>query len=277
MTYETIQVEGLSPALGAEVSGVDLARLDDRSFKEIRHAWLEHQVLFFRGQKLSRAEQKAFGQRFGELHIHPAAPTDRDHPEVLCVRTDADSKQIAGYHWHTDVSCDLEPPSASILRMEIVPPTGGDTLFASMYAAFDALSDSMQRFLTPLRAVHSGERVYTERYGLTAKPRGDEGSYPVTSHPVVRTHPETGRRALYVNDGFTTHIENLKPAESRAQLDFLYQHAARPDFQYRFHWEPDSIAVWDNRCVQHLAVWDYYPEVRQGYRVTVKGDRPLPA
>ncbi len=231
-------------------------------------------MLFFREQRLSLEQHKAFGRRFGELHVHPAAPATALHPEVVTIHTDESSRQIAGYHWHTDVSCDAEPPSASILRLETVPVTGGDTIFASMYAAYEALSDAMQRFVSGLTAVHSGIRVYRDRYGMTENPR-DGAGYPVSEHPVVRTHPATGRQALYVNDGFTTHIKDMNPDESRALLDFLYEHARKPQFQYRFHWEPDSVAVWDNRCVQHLAVWDYFPQVRHGYRVTVQGDRPF--
>ena len=159
----------------------------------------------------------------------------------------------------------------SMLRIVQVPASGGDTLFASMYAAYEGLSDRMQRLLTGLTAVHEGEQYYRGRYG-----GGNlrDGGYPSAEHPVVRTHPQTGRRALYVNEGFTTRIKELPPGESDALLAFLFRHCARPDFHCRFQWRPHSIAFWDNRCAQHLAIWDYYPQTRHGYRVTIKGDVP---
>lgn len=275
MSEAAPRVEPLNPVIGAVVAGVDLSEpLPDATVKEIHAAWLRHQVLFFRDQELSLEQHKAFGRLWGELHVHPAAPAPEGHPEILVVHADERSRTVAGYGWHSDVSCDAEPPSASILRLEQVPPDGGgDTCFSSMYAAYEGLSDRWQRFLADLTAIHGSEHVYRGRYGITGSLR--DGEYPQAEHPVVRTHPETGRKALYVNSGFTTRIRGMKPAESRATLEFLFEHVKSPEFQCRFRWKPNSVAFWDNRCVQHLAIWDYFPHVRHGYRVTIKGDRPV--
>ena len=267
-----LQLTPLTPAIGAEVAGVDLTQpLDDVTIAALRAAWLRHLVLFFRDQELTFEQHKALGRRFGPLHIHPAAPKDAEHPEILVVHGDDKVEFVAGSLWHSDVSCDVEPPMASMLRVVQVPSSGGDTLFASMYAAYEGLSDRMQRLLAGLTGVHEGEQYYRGRYGAGSL---RDGAYPAAEHPVVRTHPETGRQGLYVNEGFTTRIKELPLAESDALLAFLFRHCARPDFQCRFAWRPHSIAFWDNRCTQHLAIWDYYPETRHGYRVTIQGDAP---
>jgi taurine dioxygenase len=190
------------------------------------------------------------------------------------VHADANSKRVAGEEWHSDVSCDVEPPMGSILHLHTVPPSGGDTLFASMYAAYETLSERMKRFLEGLTALHSGERYYRR---MNAKLGTDDAgrTFPRANHPVVRTHPLSRRKALFVNRGFTYRINELPEEESEAVLNFLYQHAERPDFQMRFRWDLNSVAFWDNRCVQHLAIWDYFPNVRSGNRVTIKGDAPV--
>jgi taurine dioxygenase len=273
MTYASIQVEKVTPLAGAEIRGVDLARpLDERTFKEVHAALIDNGVIFFRDQHLTPEQQKAFGRLFGELHLHPAAPREvPEHPEILVIHADENSKHVAGENWHSDVSCDLEPPMGSILYMHELPPVGGDTLFASMYAAYDALSEPMKRFLEPLTAMHEGEHVYRGRYGVN-----DTGKvFPKAEHPVVRTHPVSGRKALYVNGGFTTRIVQLKRAESDAVLQFLYRHVETPEFHCRFRWQVNSVAFWDNRCMQHHAMWDYYPQRRHGHRVTIKGDKPF--
>jgi taurine dioxygenase len=273
MTYASIQVEKVTPLAGAEIRGVDLSKpLDERTFKEIHAALIDNGVIFFRDQHLTPEQQKAFGRLFGELHLHPAAPREvPEHPEILVIHADENSKHVAGENWHSDVSCDLEPPMGSILYMHELPPVGGDTLFASMYAAYDALSEPMKRFLEPLTAMHEGEHVYRGRYGVN-----DTGKvFPKAEHPVVRTHPVSGRKALYVNGGFTTRIVQLKRAESDAVLQFLYRHAETPEFHCRFRWQVNSMAFWDNRCMQHHAMWDYYPQRRHGHRVTIKGDKPF--
>ena len=273
MTYASIQVDKLTPHAGAEVRGVDLSQpLDEATFKEIHAALIDNGVIFFRDQHLTPDQQKAFGRLFGELHLHPAAPSLLEgHPEILVIHADENSRHVAGENWHSDVSCDLEPPMGSILYMHELPPVGGDTLFASMYAAYDALSEPMKRFLEPLTAMHEGEHVYRGRYGVN-----DTGKvFPKAEHPVIRTHPVSGRKALFVNGGFTTRIKQLTRPESDALLQFLYRHVETPEFHCRFRWQVNSVAFWDNRCVQHHAMWDYYPQRRHGHRVTIKGDAPF--
>lgn len=268
----TLRVVPVSPTIGAEVSRIDLRDpLDDSTLRAITRALTQHLVLFFRNQDLTLEQHKALGRQFGTLHVHPAAPKDTEHPEILLVHADEQATFVAGELWHSDVSCDTEPPLGSILRIVEAPPAGGDTLFASMYAAFDALSEPVQRLLCGLTAVHEGAQYYRDRYG--SKHLRD-AAHPVAEHPVVRTHPVTGRQALFVNEGFTTRLKDLSPSESKALLAFLFTHCAQPAFQCRFRWQPHSIAFWDNRCTQHLAIWDYYPAVRHGYRVTIEGDRP---
>ncbi len=272
--YQTITVEPMTPHIGAEVTGLVLADPGQRQLHELHAALLEHQVLFFRDQSLDLGGQKRLGRHFGALHVHPGAPGPEGHPEVLPVHADANSTYIAGESWHSDVSCDPEPPMGSILHLRVVPPVGGDTLFASMYAAYEALSPRMRAHLEGLTATHDGEPYYRGRY--VDKGVDDRGKvYPRAIHPVVRTHPETGRRALYVNRMFTTQINEVPRQESAALLGFLVEHCARPEFQVRFRWRADSVAFWDNRCVQHMALWDYYPQTRTGFRVTVKGDKPV--
>jgi alpha-ketoglutarate-dependent taurine dioxygenase len=178
-----------------------------------------------------------------------------------------------GEGWHSDVSCDLEPPMGSILYIKQCPPHGGDTLFASMYAAYDALSDCMKAYLHELTAVHHGEPVYRGLYADADI--ADKPVYPRAEHPVVRTHPVTGKKGLYVNRGFTHHIAGIPPDEKRRHAAYLYQHAENPLFQCRFRWTENAIAFWDNRCTQHRAMWDYWPHTRSGNRVTVKGERPF--
>lgn len=270
---DVFRVSRISPVIGAEVSGLDLSvAMDDGTLDLLRDALSEHLVLFFRDQELTHEQHKAIGRRFGDLHVHPAAPKDEEHPEILVVHGDAKVKFVAGRMWHSDVSCDVEPPMGSILRVVQVPSAGGDTLFASMYAAFDGLSDQMQRFVSGLTAIHEGEQYYRGTYGSGHL---RDAVHPTAEHPVVRTHPITRRQALYVNEGFTTRIMELPLPESDALLAFLFKHCAEPAYQCRFQWKENSIAFWDNRCTQHLAIWDYYPEVRHGYRVSVQGTRPF--
>jgi taurine dioxygenase len=268
-----IAINPVTPTIGAEVSGVRLDALDDATFHAINQALVEHQVLFFRDQDISVESHKAFGARFGPLDVHPNDPGLAGHPEVMIIHADASSTRIAGEMWHSDVSCADEPPMGSILRMFVVPPEGGDTLFASMYAAYDALSDRLKAYLEGMTALHEGAPYYREVNRIIGRDDGGK-AYPVAEHPVVRTHPESGRRALYVNSMFTTQLVGVPRTESEAVLRLLFDHVRNPQFQCRFKWRPHSIAFWDNRCTQHYAVWDYYPQVRSGYRVTVRGDRP---
>ena len=271
--FETITIDKLTPVIGAEIGGVDLANPSNRQMDEIHRALAENLVIFFRDQSLTQDQHLDFGRRFGPLHIHPAAPTEPGHPELMIIRADKDSPRANGEGWHSDVSCDLEPPLGSILYLRQCPPRGGDTLFASMYAAYDALSDRMKAYLEGLTAVHDGEHNYRGTYanfGIADKP-----SYPRAEHPVIRTHPVTGKKSLYVNKGFTRRILGIPVDESDGILRYLFEHMANPLFQCRFRWQENSVAFWDNRCAQHRAMWDYWPHTRYGNRVTVKGDRPV--
>jgi taurine dioxygenase len=274
--YGILEVTPLTPAIGADVRGIDLAAgIDEQAFAEIRRAFLQHQVLFFREQsRLAPERQIAFGRRFGELHQHPAAPTHPEHPEIFVIHTHKDSKVANGGGWHSDVTCDEAPPMATMLQLHVLPSSGGDTLFASMYAAYDRLSDSMKAYLETLTAAHESEHIYRGRYA----DRGvdDTGKvYPSAVHPVIRSHPETGRKALFVNRAFTTRINELTRGESHALLDHLFGLVEDPSLQVRNRWAENDIALWDNRCVQHMALWDYWPEERKGHRVTIEGDRPF--
>jgi len=275
MTYETIEVRQLTPLIGAEIGGVDMRDPpDNQTFQAIHDAWMEHQVILFRDQDITLEQQKDFGRRFGELAIHPAAPGPEGHPEIFVLHADENSKFVEGNAWHTDVSCDEKPPLGSLLHLHTVPPVGGDTLFASTYAAYDDLSADMKTYLDGKLAIHDGEHVYRGRYAYQGI--DDSGrTYPHAEHPVVRTHPVTGRKGLFVNTGFTVQIKDLPQRESRAVLDFLYDHIAQPKYQCRFKWAPNSVAMWDNRCVQHFAMWDYFPATRSGNRVTLEGDKPF--
>jgi taurine dioxygenase len=210
---------------------------------------------------------------FGELHLHPAAPQMPGYPEIFVIHVHKDSRIANGEFWHSDVSCDQVPPLGTMLQLHVLPEVGGDTLFANMYAAYEALSEPLKKMLSGLTARHESEHVYRGRYS----DRGvdDYGKvYPEAIHPVVRTHPETGRKALYINRTFTTRILELTEKESAALLGFLFDHCEQIDFQIRFRWSRYDVAFWDNRCVMHHAIWDYWPHERRGRRVTIKGDRP---
>ncbi|MFU8814688.1 MAG: TauD/TfdA dioxygenase family protein [Pseudomonadales bacterium] len=270
--YQTLTVRKLTPIIGAEIDGIDLSQpLSASQQQEVRRALAEHCVIFFRDQHITPQQQMAFGRLFGELDVHPAAPHLEGMPEVMVIAADEHSSRANGEGWHSDVSCEPEPPMGSILYVTEVPSEGGDTLFASMYAAYQALSDRMKGYLEGLTAIHDGEHVYRGLYqGVEEKPR-----YPRAEHPVVRTHPVTGRKCLYVNRGFTTRLVGIPVDESAALLRYLYEHMESPLFQCRFRWRANSIAFWDNRCVQHRAMWDYWPERRYGNRVTVSGDAPF--
>lgn len=272
---QRIAIAPFAPALGAEIRGIDLAGgLDEQTYREIRQALLRYQVLFFKEQTEIPAEtQIEIGRMFGELHMHPAAPQMPGHPEIFEIHAHKDSKVANGEFWHSDVSCDEVPPLGTMLQLHILPEVGGDTLFANMYAAYDALSEPFKTMLSGLTALHEAEHVYRGRYA----DRGvdDDGRhYPQAIHPVIRTHPETGRRAIYVNRTFTTRINELSESEGRAVLEHLFDHCERIDFQIRYRWELNDVAFWDNRCAMHRAIWDYWPAERKGRRVTIKGDRP---
>lgn len=272
-----MDIKPLSPVLGAEVVGVDLARpLDDDAFARVRRAHLDHAVVVFRDQHLSPEQQIAFSRRFGELHIHFLTHyLMPGHPEILVLTNlRKDGRPIgiedAGRYWHSDVSYEEAPPLGSLLYAVEIPPVGGDTLFASMYAAYDALDEATKGRIAGLRARH--------RYGLDRRARHatDEQRAKLqdVSHPVVRTHPETGRKALYVNRGFTYAIEGVPEEEGAGLLARLLDHVEDPRFQYRHVWRPHDLVFWDNRCAMHHAT-PYDPAyTRHMWRTTVKGNRP---
>jgi len=265
----------LTPQIGAEVEDIVLTKpLAPHDIEVIKQALTDHLVLVFRDQPMTVKSLDAFGRLFGPPHIHPSDPGINGYPGVLAVHTDSNSTTYAGSKWHSDVSCDPKPPMASILHLHRVPDNGGDTLFANMYAAYDALSDAMKRCLATLRAINASKHHFKGYFGTVNKHALRDDLYPESIHPVVRTHPETGKKALFVNPTFTTGITDMYPQESEAILNFLYQHLAEPRFQCRVKWRPNTMTMWDNRCTQHLAMWDYYPDTRSGHRYTVEGDQP---
>ena len=271
--YGSFTVEPLTPHLGAEVSSLDLsAPLEDEQVDAVKRAFSDWSVLVFRDQELDREAHKRFGRYFGGLHSHPMNYSRNGDSEILIVRTTADSAYTAGDGWHTDVTCDAIPPLASALYIKETPECGGgDTLYADMYLAYEMLSDPVKQMLEPLVAVHDGALPYVGAYKSTPP----EGGYPRNEHPVITVHPETGRKVLNVNSGFTSHIRGLQPFESRALLDALFKMiATTPRLYCRVEWQPNTLTLWDNRCTQHHAVWDYYPYTRSGERVSVVGDEP---
>jgi len=270
-----IEVRPYAPNLGAEVRGVTLADgVSAAQFDEIRRAFLDYKVLFFRGQaEIPPQRHIEFGRMFGELHSHPAAPGMAGHPEIFEIHAHRDSKIANGEFWHSDVSCDEIPPLGTMLQLHILPPCGGDTMFSDMVAAWESLTAPLQNMLRDLTATHESEHVYRGRYADRGQSDNDI-SCPSAVHPVVRTHPDTGRQALYVNRTFTTRINELSEQESARVLDLLFDHCEQIDFQIRFRWALNDMAFWDNRCCMHRAIWDYWPEERKGRRVTIRGDRP---
>jgi taurine dioxygenase len=270
MSRGSLDVRPITRRIGAEIFGVDLAKPLSAALRDdIHSALMEHQVVFFRDQHLDPARLKAFGRQFGDLAIHTAVDGPRDHPEIMVVQNDAKSKWVPGERWHADLTCNPEPPMGSILYLQTVPAVGGDTLFANMYAAYDALSEPMKAYVAGLTAVHDGNPLFRSVF-----PDVDR-QYPVSTHPVVRTHPVTGRKALYVNPEYTMRIVEVSRVESDGILQTLFHHfCANPNFHMRFRWSPNTVAFWDNYCTQHLAVWDYYPDTRAGLRIQLAGDKP---
>ena len=257
-------------------------KLSDATIGEIRGALLQHHVIFFRDQHLSPEQHLAFGKRFGELQVHDFVEGLADNQEILEVRKEADETRNFGGGWHTDVSYLERPALGSVLYAHQVPEYGGDTLFANQYLAYETLSDGMKAMLGGLTAIHSARRPYgpnaarAQDYGPSSmRFIFSEAAHDETEHPVVRTHVETGRKSLYVNRTFTIRFKDMTEAESAPLLDYLCDHAVRPEFTCRFRWQPGSIAFWDNRCVQHNAINDYHGQRRVMHRVTIEGERPV--
>jgi len=263
MSYESITVEPSSPHIGAEIGNVDLTKpLPNKQVEELHRAFAQYQVIFFRDQKISFDDQLRLGRYFGSVGKHVGGATiskTTDNPYVRKFHYDETSTQISGENFHSDQPCVAIPPLGSMLYNHTVPPDGGgDTMFASMYSAYDALSPRMQAYLSGLTATQDGRRVF----GPTA---------PVAVHPVIIKHPVTGKKVIYVNTDFTAKINELPALESERVLRFLIDHCNKPEWTCRFRWRAHSIAFWDNRCTHHKAIWDYWPNVRSGYRIQIEG------
>jgi len=272
-----LTVKRIAGALGAEIGGVDLRELDDGTLAAIRAAWLEHLVIFFRDQPLAPAQYMAFAQRIGQPIEYPFVRGIAGFPEIIEVKKLEHERINFGGVWHSDTAYLEVPPMASMLLAREVPPQGGDTLFANMYLAYQSLSDGMKRLVEPLWAVNSSAKAdvtRTREDRLKADGNDKAGRELVAEHPVVRTHPETGRKALYVNFAHTVRFRGMTEKESAPLLEFLFQHQVRPEFTCRFSWQVGSLALWDNRCAQHNPVNDYHGHRRLMHRITLAGDRP---
>jgi taurine dioxygenase len=278
--YAHISVTPLTPVLGAEIGGVDLARpLPQAVLEEIERAFLEFSVVFFRDQHLTPEQHIAFAECFGRIDINRFFKAVDGYPQIAEVRKEAGQKSNIGGAWHTDHSYDQVPAKGSLLYGREVPPVGGDTLFSSMYAAYEALSPGLQKTLEGLKALHSSRHVFgaSARQFASSDLKGRIGNPELATqdavHPVVIVHPETGRKAIYVNAGFTVGIEGWSVEESEALLGYLYKHAVRPEFTARFRWQPGSLAFWDNRSTWHLALNDYAGYRRLLHRITIEGSQ----
>lgn len=277
MATSTLTVRPVAGALGADVFGIDLRDLpgNDALVAEVRALWLEHQVLSFRDQTLDGGEFEAFARCIGELDRYPMVPSIDGHDHIIEVRKEAHERVNFGGIWHSDTTYLEQPPMATMLLAREIPPAGGDTLYADQYAAFEALSPAMQELLTPLRGVSSSALADVSK---TREDRIRDANEVVRDyeavHPVVRTHPETGRKALFVNVAHTARFEGMTDDESRGLLQYLFHHQVRPEFTCRVRWEVGTLTLWDNRCVQHNPVNDYHGHRRVMHRITLKGDRP---
>jgi taurine dioxygenase len=270
-----LNVQRIAGALGAEITGVDLRRAADPEIAEIRRIWLESLVVFFRDQALTPSEYMAFAKRLGKPIEYPFVRGIERFPEIIEVKKLEHEKVNFGGIWHSDTAYLDMPPMASMLLAREVPPRGGDTLFANMYLAYETLSDGMKRLLAPLKAVNASSKADVTRTREDRVGADQAKKEFVAAHPVVRTHPETGRKALYVNTAHTVRFEGLTEEESAPLLNYLFQHQVRPEFTCRFAWRVGSIALWDNRCAQHNPVNDYHGYRRVMHRITLAGDKPI--
>ena len=260
----------LTRHVGTELEGTDLLSMSDAAVQELLELIARRGVVVVRDQAMTIPQQIEFGARLGELHVHPAYAQSK-WPEALHIYGDENSKMVPGEGWHSDVSCDERPPGVSMLRIETTPSVGGDTAFSHQAALYESFSDTMKNFLRSLKARHSGDLPWRGQYKTI-----DPKTFPRNVHPVVRTHPLTGRDALYVNSGFTDRIWDMEQWESDLLLRGLFDKIAYSvEFQCRVRWEPNTVTFWDNRTVQHHACWDYFPEKREGWRVTTTGEKPF--
>lgn len=257
----------LSPGLGAAVTGVDLRSLDDAGLADLQAAFVTHRVLAIRDQDLSPADLVAFAARWGQPLVHPLTPHIEGYPPVQAIENTGKARTL-NEHWHTDMSFLPRPPKLTMLHARAVPAVGGDTAFADQHQAYESLSDGLRALLDGARAVHRSD-------GFARVVGRDPGSAPSGVHPVFRTHPDTGRRALYVCRAFTSHLEGMTRTESQGLLEFLFDRSARPDFTYRHQWRPGDLVMWDNRCLLHYAIHDHGDEARLLHRVTVEGEVPV--
>lgn len=274
----SLAFQQINGAIGAEVTGIDLsAPLSDEGFAAVHAAFVKYQVLIFRDQDISLDHQIAFGRRFGELSVHPFSPNRADKPEVIQLDYSKDNPPELTDVWHSDETFRETPPMATILRCRVCPDFGGDTMFASMVAAYRGLSDRMKTYIHGLEAQHDFKPFRT-LFGANpehiSKLRSLEDRFPNPWHPVVRVHPVTKRRSLFVNPQFTIRVRGMKEDESTTLLQYLYRQASIPEYQLRVKWRPNTIVMWDNRSVQHYAVHDYYPQQRTMERITIAGDKP---
>ncbi len=277
MRNSRIEVRPIAGAIGAEIHNVDVsADLDEGTVGDIRQALLDHCVIFFRDQKLDVARHKAFTRRFGEIFIHPNYKGTQADPEIIVITREPGDKKIVGEDWHADTTMMPEPPMGAILYAVEVPPYGGDTLFANQYLAYETLSDGMKKMLSGMRALHSdrmvaGPQANRNAYRSTKVREDADWRETVSAHPVVATHPETGRKLLYVNASYTMGFEGMTEEESKPLLGYLLEHGHRPEFTCRFRWETGSIAFWDNRVCKHLAIHDAGPFRRVMRRTQIAG------
>jgi taurine dioxygenase len=283
-----IEVKPIAGALGAEISGVDLRHINDETFAEIYDAWLEHLVVFFRDQTLTPEEQIAFAKRFGDIHHHPFIKGMPDYPDILEIVKEEGDTRAFGEVWHTDQMFNPKPAKATILYAKETPSVGGDTMFANMYQAYDTLSEPMKAMLKDVKTWNTGNRKkladtdekrgqksgdYKGNEKMAAKVRDPGDLVTEAAHPLVRTHPETGRKALFIGNHTQT-LHGMKPAEARPIVEFLQAHSVQPELTCRFRWDVGSMAIWDNRCTQHRALNDYAGKRRRMHRITICGDTP---
>jgi taurine dioxygenase len=276
--YQAFTVEPIGPTIGAEIHGIDLTRpLDDDTFRRLEEALVRHKVIYARDQFMTPAQHVALGRRFGELEVHPFRPQG-EAAELMVLDNNKDNPVLSTDVWHSDTTFREGPTKYSILRCDITPPTGGDTLWADMCAAYQGLSDHMKRLVDPLQAVHdfiNFRRLFKNTEEDQKRLRDMEKRYPNPTHPVIRTVSDTGEKAIYVNAQFTKHIVGMSEEESRTILRFLIDQVHVPEYQFRLRWQPGTIVFWDNRSTQHYANNDYYPNRRRMERVAVVGDKPV--